>query len=64
MQIAGRQIDANTVTMLRQILDEVWSDMDEIERNNWPRSLLAERMLIAAALGERNPMRLRAVARA
>jgi hypothetical protein len=64
MQIAGRQIDTDTVMMLRRILDEVWDDMDEIARNNVPRSLLAERMLTAAARGERNPKRLKAVARA
>jgi hypothetical protein len=40
-------------------LNQAWSSLSEHRRREVPQSLLAERMLNAAARGERDPERLR-----
>lgn len=59
IEIAGHAYDAETVELLRTVLDQVWEQLTELQRNQSPRSLLAERLLRAAARGERDPDILR-----
>lgn len=50
--------DLETVAMLRDVLDEAWTRLSEKERAEGTKSLLAERILRAAAAGERDRGRL------
>jgi hypothetical protein len=59
MQIAGRAYDADTLDLLGVLLDETWARLSESQRNQWPRSLIADRLLTAMAAGERDPAVLR-----
>jgi hypothetical protein len=52
--------DPDTVALLRTILDHAWADLPSAQRAVTSRSILAERILRAAARGERDPDRLRA----
>ena len=52
--IAGHRYDPETIGLLRSILDEIWTELTEVQRNRLPRSLLAERLLQVAATGERD----------
>jgi hypothetical protein len=62
INIAGHGYDADTVDLLRGVLDEVWDQLTESQRNRHPRSVIAERLLRAAASGERDADVLRTYA--
>ena len=51
--------DPETVSLLRQTLDDVWERLTPVQRAMTSRTLLAERILKSAAKGERSPERLR-----
>jgi hypothetical protein len=50
--------DSETVALLRTTLDRAWASLSLSEQARTNRSELAERILKAAATGERNPERL------
>jgi hypothetical protein len=52
--------DRETVDMLRTTLDRAWASIPPAQQAGMSRSVLAERILEAAAQGERDPDRLRA----
>jgi hypothetical protein len=54
--------DPDTITLLRTTLDHVWAGLPSNQRALTSKSLLAERILRAAARGERDPDRLRSQA--
>jgi hypothetical protein len=54
--------DRDTVTLLRTALDRAWASLPPGQQAATSRSILAERILKAAAQGERDPERLRAFA--
>jgi hypothetical protein len=50
--------DIETVSVLKEILEDAWDCVRPEQRINMTRSLLAERILKAAAAGERDRERL------
>jgi hypothetical protein len=54
--------DTETVALLRTTLDRAWDSLPAGQQAVTSRSILAERILKAAAEGERDPDRLRAKA--
>jgi hypothetical protein len=52
--------DPDTIALLRITLDRAWASLPESQQAATCRSILAERILRAAAQGERDPSRLRA----
>jgi hypothetical protein len=52
--------DPETVALLRTTLDRAWESLPPSQRAVTSQSILAERILKAAAQGERDPDRLRA----
>jgi hypothetical protein len=50
--------DIDTVLLLREILDDAWACLRLEQRATASKTLLAERILKAAAKGERDPERL------
>jgi hypothetical protein len=52
--------DQETIALLRATLDRAWASVPPSQRAAMNRSVLAERILKAAAKGERDPDRLRA----
>jgi hypothetical protein len=52
--------DPETVALLRTALDRAWDSLPAGQQAVTSRSILAERILKAAAQGERDPDRLRA----
>src|SRR6516225_8673567 len=52
--------DPDTIAILRTTLDSAWAGLPPTRRALTSQSLLAERILRAAARGERDPDRLRA----
>ena len=52
-----------TVEFLRTVLDEAWASLSPNQQMSIARSDLAAAILKAAADGERNPERLREIAR-
>jgi hypothetical protein len=54
--------DLDTVVLLRAVLEEAWARVPLRDRRTIARSLLGERILKAAAGGERDPERLIEVA--
>jgi hypothetical protein len=52
--------DRETVSLLRTSLDRAWASPPQGQQAGTNRSVLAERILKAAAKGERDPERLRA----
>jgi hypothetical protein len=50
--------DLETVSILREVLENVWGSLRPDQRASLTRSLLAERILKAAAGGERDRERL------
>jgi hypothetical protein len=51
--------DPNTVNMLGEVLEDAWSRLPA-GQTGVSRSMLTERILVAAKAGERNPAKLRA----
>jgi hypothetical protein len=54
--------DPDTLALLRTALDRAWASLPVSQQAVTSRSILAERILKAAAQGERDPDRLRAKA--
>jgi hypothetical protein len=54
--------DGGTITFLRTVLEDTWDYLGPEQRASTSKSLLAERILRAAAQGERDPGRLRLTA--
>lgn len=50
--------DLDTVSLLRDVLDDAWACLRPQERATTSRTILAEGILTLAAQGERNPDRL------
>ena len=50
-----------SVKLLRSVLDDAWASMAPEEKARSSKTLVAVRILEAAAAGERNPNRLRTV---
>ena len=50
--------DLETVSFLRETLEDAWASLRPGQRENMSRSLLAERILKSAAQGERDRERL------
>ena len=51
--------DLDTVLLLRETLEDAWACLPAQQRATMSKTLLAERILKAAAAGERDPERLR-----
>jgi len=54
--------DPETVTLLRETLDDAWGRLSPELQTTMQKTELAERILKCAALGERDRKRLRAAA--
>ena len=54
--------DPETLKVLRVTLDETWASLRPDERARSSKTMLAVRLLEVAAAGERDPVRLRALA--
>jgi hypothetical protein len=54
--------DLETVALLRETLDDVWACLQPEQQATMFKTTLAERILSAAAQGERDPARLREAA--
>ena len=52
--------DSETVTLMRDILEDAWERLTSEQRAQTPKSEVALRILRLARRGERDPMRLRA----
>ena len=59
---SGACFDPETIELLRMILDQAWDSLSPSRQQTVLKTDLAGRMLAAAALGERDPDRLRAIA--
>lgn len=51
--------DRETVTMLKETLDDAWACLQPEQQAAMQKTALAERILKSAAQGERDPKRLR-----
>jgi hypothetical protein len=51
--------DPETVTLLREILDDAWASLPPEQQATMQKTALAERMLKSVAQGERDPEHLR-----
>jgi hypothetical protein len=51
--------DPETIELMRAVLDTAWTSLTPAQQAGVSRTLLAERILRAAAQGERDPARLR-----
>ena len=58
MTDATPYFDLATVALLREVLEDAWMRLPLRDRRTIARSLLGERILKAAAQGERDPKRL------
>ena len=56
----GAHFDPETIQLMRGVLDDAWDALSPGQQRVVPKAYLAERILIAAAKGERDPKRLRA----
>ena len=56
----GTVYDPETVELLKSVLEDAWACLLPEQKNSVSKTLLAERLLRAAARGERDPERLRA----
>jgi hypothetical protein len=52
--------DRQTVALMREVLEDAWAGLSARQQAGTPRSILAERILLAAADGVRDPFHLRA----
>ena len=50
--------DPETVTVLREVLDDAWARLRPTQQATMPKTTLAERILRSAAQGERDRERL------
>ena len=58
----GAVFDQETIALMRQCLDDAWDRLGAVEQGRTCKSALAQRILRAAAHGERDPVRLRTYA--
>jgi hypothetical protein len=58
----GTVFDPATIDLMRSVLDAAWASLLPEQQARVSRTFLAERILRAAARGERDPSRLRAMA--
>jgi hypothetical protein len=56
------QYDPETLTVLRNVLDEAWALLPDDRKSESQKSDMAQRILRRAAEGVRDPVRLRASA--
>ena len=56
---ASKSFDPETVTLLRETLDDAWASLPPEQQARMQKTALAERMLRSAAQGERDRQRLR-----
>jgi hypothetical protein len=56
----GGTFDPETIDLMRLALDAAWTSLTRDQQASVSRMVLAERILRAAARGERDPVRLRA----
>lgn len=56
----GAVYDPDTITLLKSVLDDAWACLLPEQQKDVSKTALAERLLNAAARGERDPHRLRA----
>ena len=59
MATGGACYDPETIELLRTALEEAWASLTPERRQSVLKTELAERILAAAALGERDPDKLR-----
>jgi hypothetical protein len=59
-KVSAMYFDPDTIALLRATLDHAWASLPRHQQAVTSRSVLAERILRAAARGERDPDRLRA----
>jgi hypothetical protein len=52
-------LDPEALKLLQSVLDEAWASLSPDERAKTSKTLVASRLLAAAAAGERDPARLR-----
>ena len=57
--VPGSLYTPETIQLLRDALDDIWAAMRPHERARTSRTMLAVRLLEMAAVGERDPARLR-----
>jgi hypothetical protein len=56
------QLDLKTVRIVKEVLDDAWYSLSPEQQAMMSKTVLAERILMSAAKGERNRQRLLAVA--
>jgi hypothetical protein len=56
----GAVFEPETIELMRSVLEAAWSSLLPHQQASLSRTVLAERILKAAAHGERDPARLRA----
>jgi hypothetical protein len=54
----GAHFGPETIEMMKAVLDDAWAALSPNQQRSVPKSHLAERILAAAANGERDPVRL------
>lgn len=59
MAAGGVYYDPETIELLRTVLEKAWSELSPQRQQRIQKTELAERILAAAAAGEREPERLR-----
>jgi hypothetical protein len=59
MKARSVYFDRQTVALMREVLEDAWEGLSARQKAETPRSALAERILLAAADGERDPFYLR-----
>ena len=62
MRLEGATFDPETIEILDRSLEDAWSQLNPDQRAQLSKAVLAERILKAAASGERDPIRLRTFA--
>ena len=58
----GGSFDPETIALLRTVLDQAWVNLLPEQQSRTSKSDLAVRILLLAAQGERDPVRLRTLA--
>ena len=59
MTITKTCYDPETIQVMKAVLEESWESLQSKQQRNFLKSDLAQRILAAAADGERDPIRLR-----
>jgi hypothetical protein len=54
----GAHFDPETIEMMKAVLEDAWAALSPSQQRGLQKSHLAERILAAAANGERDPVRL------